>query len=147
MKVEVKIEGDSDGFIFLQCPYCKSEFKLNIKEFEENRYDEFFCPYCGLKGKNTEFYTDEVKEQFENIIKNYMYDEINKTFGKISKDINRSKVLKMKYKPLKKVNVSDIKTEDATEEQVECNQCKRHMKVLYCVGKSKTFCAYCGDVI
>lgn len=147
MKFKIEIEGDSEGFVSFECPYCKSEFKLNAEEYKEDENENIFCPYCGLEREKNEFYTSEVIDQATNIAKNYMYEEINKTFGKISKNINRSNIIKIKYKPLKRVWVDDIRTEDTVEEQFKCNNCKKHIKVLYCAGKSKVFCSYCGEDI
>lgn len=147
MKFKIEIEGDSEGFVSFECPYCKSEFKLNAEEYKEDEKENIFCPYCGLEKEKNEFYTPEVIEQATNIAKNYMYAEINKAFGKMSKNFNKNSIIKMKYKPLKKVNIENIRTEDTVEEQFECKKCKKHIKVLYCAGKSKVFCSYCGEDI
>lgn len=100
-----------------------------------------------MEREKNEFYTSKVIDQATNIAKNYMYEEINKASGKMSKNINRSNIIKIKYKPLKRVWVDDIRTEDTVEEQFKCNNCKKHIKVLYCAGKSKVFCSYCGKDI
>lgn len=147
MEIKIKIEGDSDGYMMFECPYCKSEFKLNIEEYDESDISNMYCPYCGLEKGKDNFYTQEVIEQANNIANNYLIEELNKAFGKMSKEINKSKILKMKYKPIKKLNVKNIKTIDTVEEIFECKKCKRHLKVLYCEGMSKIFCSYCGEDI
>ncbi len=126
MKFKVEIEGDSEGYIVFECPYCKSEFKLNAGEYKDcSEQEKIFCPYCGLEKKKESFLYSEVIEQATNMAKkNYMLEEINKAFGKMSKEINKSKVVKMEFKPLKKVNVSNIKTEDTVEEQFQCKIAK-----------------------
>ena len=30
----VKIQGDSEGYVSFECPYCGSEFKLQADEFQ-----------------------------------------------------------------------------------------------------------------
>ena len=147
MNFEIKIKGDSDGYVAFECPYCKSEFKLNAKEYNDNENEGIYCPYCGLEKEKSEFYTSEVIEQARNIAINYMNEELNKTFGKMSKNFNRNGLIKMEYKPLKKINIKDIKAEDTEEEQFQCGNCNNHVKVLYCAGKSKIFCSYCGEDI
>ena len=64
----------------------------------------------------------------------------------MSRSINRSGkgIIKMKYKPLKKVPFKELKDKDTVETEFACNCCDHHMKVLYCAGASKIFCAYCG---
>lgn len=47
---EIKVEGDSDGYVSFECPYCGSDFKLKADEFQTDNpvYSEMYCPYCGL---------------------------------------------------------------------------------------------------
>lgn len=44
------IQGESEGCITFECPYCGSEFKFMADEYhdEDMPVDELFCPYCGL---------------------------------------------------------------------------------------------------
>lgn len=146
--VEMKftIQGDSEGYVMFECPYCDSEFKLNANEFEseDNEFHELFCPYCGLAEDVQSFYTNEVIEKAKEIATNYMAEELNKMFGNISKRTSQNKHIKMTFKPIKKVNVRDVSTQDSVEEIFECNACENHVKVLYCFGASKIYCPYCG---
>lgn len=142
------IQGDDEGYVTFSCPYCHSDFKLQAGEFQDENepFSELFCPYCGLTKEPDSFYSDDVMEQVEALATNYMIEELNKSFGKMQRSINRSGrgIIKMKFKPLKKVNVKELKEQDTQEIAFECNSCKHHVKVLYCVGKSKIFCPYCG---
>ena len=54
---EITIQGDDEGYITFECPFCKSEFKLRADECQndETPYDEYFCPYCGLVKDKNEF--------------------------------------------------------------------------------------------
>lgn len=140
------IMGDSEGFVTFKCPFCKSEFKLAAGEFqnEENPFNELFCPYCGLIDKANSFYSQEVIEHVQNLAKNYMIEQINKSFGNMARDLNRSNSIKMDFKPLKTVNLKELKDKDTVEQNFECSSCNTHVKVLYCSGISKVFCPYCG---
>ncbi len=109
--------------------------------------NEIYCPYCGLNSNRDNFYTREVLEQVKQIAINYMYEQLNKSFGDMKKSINKSKCIKMEYKPIKKINIEGIKTDDTVEEIFECKRCNTHVKVLYCVGFSKVYCPYCGNDI
>ena len=120
---------------------------MNAEEYENDENRNIFCPYCGLQKEKNEFYTAEVVEQANNIVSNYIKDELNKVFGKTSKSFNRSGIIQMKYKPLKKVNIENIKTKDSMEEQFKCTKCNKSVKVAYCDGKAKIFCSYCGEDI
>jgi len=143
---EFSIQGDSEGYVMFDCPYCGSEFKLNAEEFqsEDNEFHELFCPYCGLANDVQSFYTDEVIEAAKEIATNYMIEQLNKSFGDMARKVSQNKYVKMTFKPLKKVNVRELADKDTVEEVFQCNACDNHMKVLYCAGVSKIYCPYCG---
>lgn len=150
--LEFMIQGDSEGFITFECPFCHSEFKLRADEFQNEDLEviELFCPYCGLTSVRENFFCEEILEKAKNIALNYFIEEINKSFSNMSNNVNRSGkgFVKMTFKPLKKVNVKEINEQDTAEEIFNCPCCGNHEKVLYCVGISKVFCSYCGvDII
>ena len=91
----VKIQGDSEGYVSFECPYCGSEFKLQADEFqnEEDPFDELFCPYCGLAKSISSFYTKEVIEQAEAVAYNHMVEELNRAFGKMARSFNQQRSL------------------------------------------------------
>ena len=142
------IEGDSEGYVTFECPFCRAEFKLQAGEYqdEDKPVEELFCPYCGLSKEKKEFRSSEVVEQVEILAQNYLIEQLNRSFKKMSKSINRSGhgIIKMKYKPLKKVEMKKLKTEDAAETEFRCSCCDHRVKALYCAGASKIFCPYCG---
>lgn len=141
------IQGDIEGYVTFSCPYCHSDFKLRADEFqnEDEPFTELFCPYCGLVKEVNAFYSEEVLEKAKALATNYFIEELNKTFGKMKRSINHSSsIIKMSFKPLKKVNVKELKEKDTQEESFECRACHHHVKVLYCSGVSKIFCPYCG---
>lgn len=145
-KIAFTIDGDSEGKILLECPFCKSEFKLRAGELqnEEETVSEIFCSYCGLNTHFNEFLTSDVKKQLEAILKNLVIDEINFSFNKSFKKMNRSKHIKAEYKPIKKVNIPNIVITDSPEEEFNCNICGKHVSVIYNAGVSNIFCSFCG---
>lgn len=95
--------------------------------------------------KKTGFYSEDVLEKARELATNYAIEELNKAFGKMARSVNRKKgIIKMTYKPLKKVNVRELKENDTQEVEFQCGNCNHHTKVLYCAGASKIFCPYCG---
>lgn len=48
------VQGDSEGYVTFECPYCGSEFKLQAGEVQSDEEPvlELFCPYCGLQKRN-----------------------------------------------------------------------------------------------
>ena len=120
---------------------------IEEQEDDDEPFEELFCPYCGLAKEKNEFLSAEVIEQAQAIAYNYMVEELNKTFKKMQRSLNRSKGLikiKMDYKPLKKVATKELKDKDTTETEFKCSCCGRRVKVLYCAGAAKVFCPYCG---
>lgn len=144
VEFKFEIEADDDGYVSYECPFCKSTFSLNASEVQSDDpvYTEMYCPYCGLNDNPSNFYTQEVIEQAQNIAMNYMIDEINKAFKKVTRKNN--KYVKMTYKPLKNQTLKDLKTKEGTEEIFQCKNCCNHVKVDYYLGKTKVYCAFCG---
>lgn len=141
------IQGDNEGYVTFSCPYCHSDFKLQAGEFQNDNepFIEAFCPYCGLTKDLQSFYSEDVREKAKAIVMNYMVEELNKSLGRLKRSFNqKSSIIKVSFKPLKKVNVKELKETDNQETEFECNFCKHHVKVLYCAGSSKIFCPYCG---
>ena len=94
---EINIEGDSEGYVTFECPFCESEFKLNASEFqdEDNVFTELFCPYCGLIDKVNAFYSKEVVEQAEAIAYNYMIEQVNKAFNDFKRSVKINNYIKV----------------------------------------------------
>lgn len=143
---DIRIEGDSEGYVTFECPFCESEFKLNANEFqdEDNVVTELFCPYCGLVDEINTFYSKEVIKQVKVVAYNYMVEQMNKTFNDFKRSVRSNKCIKVDFKELKKVNLKELKGNDTVEEIFSCPMCKNHIRVLYCAGVSKVYCAYCG---
>jgi len=142
------IQGDSEGYVTLECPFCGSEFKVQAGEFQsdDNPVIDLFCPYCGLTSGKNNFYSSETIEKAKSLAMNYAIEQLNRSFNKMASSINsgNKSIIKMDFKPLKKVNVKELKERDTTEEIFACACCQNHVKVLYCSGISKVFCPYCG---
>jgi hypothetical protein len=143
----ITIQGDSEGYVTFECPYCDSEFKLQAGEYQNDdaHVEELFCPYCGLtKGKN-EFLSSDVIEQAQAMDYNYMVEKLNKKFKKMQRSVNNSKgLIKMDFKPLKKIAIKELKEKDTMETEFICSCCGCKVKVFYCAGAAKVFCPYCG---
>jgi len=147
MNISFTIEGDSEGFVTFECPFCGSEFKLQAGEYQDENepLEDLFCPYCGLTCEKNAFLSKDMIVQAHALAENYMIEELNEAFKNMSKSLNKPhSIIKMKYKPLKKVEIKELKDKDTTESEFKCNHCSHRVKVLYCAGASKIFCPYCG---
>lgn len=144
---EIAMEGDRDGYVTFECPFCGSSFGLRADEVknEDGYMDKIYCPYCGLNNDFDSFLPNEIIEQAKEIAYNWMIEQLNQTFEKMTKDINTHQgIVKMRYKPLKKNEISEIHSHEGVEEAFECENCNHHVKVLYVTGSSLVYCPYCG---
>ena len=101
VELKFEVQADDDGYVSYECPFCKSIFSLKASEVQSDDpiYNEMYCPYCGLNDVPEKFYTNEVIEQSKALAMNYMIDELNKSFKKMSE--NNNKYVKMAGKPAK----------------------------------------------
>ena len=58
MEFSIKIQGDSEGYVTFECPFCGSEFKLQAGEYQDGDapFEDLFCPYCGLTRDKMSFF-------------------------------------------------------------------------------------------
>lgn len=167
---DIKIIGDDEGFIILECPYCKSEFKLSADDLQANGdiYFEIFCPYCGLSKEIKNFYTREIKskttrakrEKNKNIIKEQdkkpsdnnirlsSSKSLDLSFSSMEREIDKNQnkdfyQIKMDNKKLENVNIDRLKDKDLKEISYKCSICDSSEKLLS-DGKTVLYCAYCG---
>lgn len=146
-KFTITIQGDSEGYVPFECPYCKSEFKLQAREYQsdEEPFEDLFCPYCGLTKEKNKFLSPDVIEQAQAIAYNHMVEELKKSFKKMQRSVRHSNgLIKLDFKPLKKVTIRELKGKDTVETEFTCSCCGRKVKALYCAGVAKIFCPYCG---
>ena len=167
---DIKIIGDDEGFIILECPYCKSEFKLSADDLQANGdiYFEIFCPYCGLSKEIKNFYTREIKskttrakrEKNKNIIKEQdkkpsdnnirlsSSKSLDLSFSSMEREMDKNQnkdfyQIKMDNKKLENVNIDRLKDKDLKEISYKCSICNSSEKLLS-DGKTVLYCAYCG---
>lgn len=145
MEFSISLPADADGYVTFQCPYCNSRFKLSADEYqdEEKPFDELCCPYCGLSHDKSRFFSDDVIDVATTMAKNYAIELINESFGKIAHD-TRNSFVKMTFNPMKSEDVKKLNENETEETEFKCPYCDRHVKVVYCIGESKTYCPYCG---
>ena len=45
---EIGIPVDEDGFLEMECDFCKNRFMLHADTFQDESYLHFFCQYVGF---------------------------------------------------------------------------------------------------
>ena len=94
----VNIPLDEDGFIEMECDYCKNRFMLHKNTYEDDNNLNFFCPICGLPNSINSFFCPEVIERFQQEAISYMQNELQRQLGGSIKAINRSGFAKITMK-------------------------------------------------
>ena len=144
MDFTIEIPLDDDGFIEMECDYCKNRFMLHQSVYSDEANLHFFCPICGLPNNINTFYCPEVLEAAQQKAINYMKDEIQRQLGSTIRSINKNSFFKMSldvpknepekelYKPIKEYTLSH-----------QCC-CDIDVKVLELDNLIGIYCPICG---
>lgn len=146
VSLEISIPLDEDGFIEMECDYCKNRFMLHNNVYKSEENINFFCPICGLPNRTDTFFVPEVLEKAQQMALNYMWDEIDRTLGKSIKQFNKNGFIKMSMKMPQKEKEKELYAPSA--EYVECEKtcCKLKIKVRNIDKETGTYCPVCGRV-
>lgn len=140
----ISIPLDEDGFIEMECDYCKTRFMLHKEVFEDEQNLNFFCPICGIPNSINKFLVPEVIEKAKQIMENYVLDELEKDLSRSIRKINKSGVLKMSVKKTKRIRERELYT--PIENYVMCLKqcCSIVVKVKNIDKETGTYCPICG---
>lgn len=154
IKFEIAVPTDQ-GFFGNQCvnSNCGKYFKVFVDDIKE----ELYCPYCGNKASKIDLRTKEqdkfIHDSAIEKAKEIVYAEIDKTFGKLSRQTRRNSFITIKHKPLKykaKKIHRKIK-EEKVDTELTCPECNIKFQVYgifgYCPGcKSENLIVYDTNV-
>ena len=140
----VSIPLDEDGFLEMQCDYCKGRFMLSKETFESEDNLNFFCPICGLPNKINEFYCPEVIEKAKQVAINYEYDEIYKQLSQSFRGINKSKYIRANMNKPKHIHENELykPTYEYIKTKLSC--CDIVIKVTTLDDEIGVYCPICG---
>ncbi len=139
----IEILGDSEGFIILECPYCKSEFKVSADDLQSRGdiYFELFCPYCGLSKEIKYFYTKDIKSKSTRIKKDIDKNKVNtnQSHGKVDSVLGISNLYNngLKLSSSKSLDMSFSNMEKQLEERKEIYKIKIDNKKLKNINVSR----------
>lgn len=142
--MEISVPLDKDGFIEMECDFCKSRFMLHKDVYENENNINFFCPICGLPNKINTFFLPEVLEKAQQMARNYAFDKIEQTLGKSIKQINKSGFVKMSMKSPKREAEKELYTPSADYIKCAKNCCSIDIKVTNIDKETGTYCPVCG---
>lgn len=139
--IHFSIPLDDDGFVTLECPFCKKAFKISGTDAEEENF-ELFCPNCGLVAEPSEFLSDEVKEKALRLAENHMYEMLNGFLSDMDKMFKNNDLIKVKAGPKFKMNSPKIIIESDNMETYILACCKRKIKAS--LVDESIYCPFCG---
>ena len=144
LSFSLSIPLDKDGFLEMECDYCKGRFMLSKKTFDDDNNLDFFCPICGLPNKMDTFYCPEVLEIARQVATNYAMDEIYKQFSKTFKGFNKNGLVKMSMKKPKHVSVSELYTPINDYKMLHLDCCDINIKATSFDDSIGVYCPICG---
>ena len=142
--LEISIPLDEDGFIEMECDFCKNRFMLHKDVYESEDNINFFCPICGLPNRTNTFFCPEVLEKAQQKALNYMYKEIDRQLGKAMHEINRSGFIKMSMKKPHKEHEKELYAPSVNYETVQTKCCEVCVKVQNMDKEIGLYCPICG---
>lgn len=141
---EIGIPVDEDGFLEMECDFCKNRFMIHSDIFKDESYLHFFCPICGLPNQTNTFYCPEILEKAQQIALNYMYEELDRQLGKAMKGFNKNGLVKMSMKVPKKEPEKELYKPANEYEFVQLDCCSSSVKVQYLDKEIGIYCPLCG---
>lgn len=143
---EINIPVDEDGFLEMECDFCKNRFMISSEVYKNESYLHFFCPICGLPNQTNTFFCPEVLEKLDAMAVNYMYGEIDRALSGTIKKINKSGFIKMSMNIPKKEPERELYQPANVYEKVELDCCGEFVKVQNFDKEIGIYCPICGGV-
>ncbi len=142
--LSLSIPMDDEGYIDLECDYCKTRFMITGDDFESVDMPFFFCPICGLPNNTNKFLSQEVIQKAEQMAMEWALKEIERSLGKTIRDINKSGFFKMDLKAPKKEPEKELykPIDDYIIHKTQC--CQMHIKLHELDCQIGAYCPICG---
>ena len=143
MDLKLSIPLDDDGFIELECDFCKNRFMLHEKDYSNDSNLHFFCPICGLPNDINTFFCPEVLEVAEQMAADYIMKELEHAFKPLGKT-HRKNGIHFSIKTPKREPIKELYTavEEYSIQHKEC--CNLDVKVSELDIEIGTYCPICG---
>ena len=145
MEMNLSIPLDKDGFLAMECDYCKNRFMLHETVYADESNLHFFCPVCGLPNDTNTFYCQEVLEAIHQKAMNYVCSELQRQIGPSIKKLNKSGYIKMTLKVPKQQPEKELyaPVNEFVLKHQSC--CKIDVKVLEIDAQIGLYCPICGE--
>lgn len=141
---ELSIPLDEDGFLEMECDYCKNRFMLTKETFESDDNLDFFCPICGLPNKINTFYCTEVIEKAQQVATNCVLDEMYRQCSKSFQKINKNSILKIDMKRPKHIHEIELYKPTYEYTKINLSCCNVTIKATMLDEAIGVYCPICG---
>ena len=145
MEISLSIPLDNDGFLEMECDYCKNRFMLHETVYSDESNLHFFCPICGLPNEANTFYCPEVLEALHQKAMNYVYSEIKQKLGPSIRKMNKSGFIKMSLKVPKQEPEKELYTPANEYILFHHSCCGVEVKALEIDAQIGLYCPICGE--
>lgn len=144
MEFNLSIPLDEDGFIEMECDFCKNRFMLHKDVYSDESNLHFFCPICGLPNQINTFYCPEVLEVAKQKALNYAYAEIERQLGSTIRKINKNGFIKMSMKMPHKEPEKELYRPLNNYVLAHLDCCGIDVKILELDFEIGVYCPVCG---
>ena len=145
MEMNLSIPLDKDGFLEMECNFCKNRFMLHETVFSDESNLHFFCPICGLPNDTNTFYCPEVLEAIHQKAMNYVNSEIQRQLGPSIRKLNKSGFIKMTLKVPKQEPEKELYAPANEYALFHHSCCEVDVKILEIDVHIGPYCPICGD--
>ncbi|MGX5623675.1 TFIIB-type zinc ribbon-containing protein [Bacillus cereus] len=143
--IRFSIYSDEDGFVSLQCPFCKEKFKLTTQDIENEHILSIFCPHCGLTKGSNSFLTREQKEQALRLIQNTVNEMLNDFTKNLEKSFSGNKHVTFKNSGKLKSQKTKVIIEPYNMDEYTVPCCQKHIKAFSM--DNNIYCPFCGGYV
>ena len=144
ISISISMPLDEDGFLEMECDYCRNRFMLHESVYSDEKNLYFFCPICGLPNSINTFYCSEIIEAAERKGMNYMYDQIQKQLGPTIKRFNRIGFGKMTLNIPKHEPEKELYAPSCEYILIHQQCCGIDIKATQLDANIGTYCPICG---
>lgn len=135
---------DEDGYLEMECDFCKNRFMLHNEVYGNEENLHFFCPICGLPNATNTFFCPEVLEKAQQMAANYAMEQITTMLDKSFKGINKSKFVKVKTKKAKPELEKELYEPTQVYEITKMDCCNLCVKIQNFDKEIGFYCPVCG---
>lgn len=141
---EIRIPGDTEGFVSLCCTLCDERFKLRAADAQADDVLQLFCPGCGIAASLNTFLPREVLDAALRVATNEVTKVINEFGRSLERSFRNSSHVSITRSRDLPYEAEKVLIEQDDLERVDLSCCTRSLKVRHTRKAGVGYCPYCG---